>query len=81
MIKGETMKEKFQIIPLRVPSHVWINMHNDQDHTRVPVENLDEQELLDLCDDFVRAMYEKAGFTYPGLKLSKPNTYRRLVNK
>lgn len=56
------MKRKPEMEGLVVPSKVFINMMNGGDYVPVPVDNLDGEEIMKLCHDFVIDFAKQAGF-------------------
>ena len=56
------MKKQPEICDFTVPSNVFVNMHNGDDYTRIPLSNLDINEVRTLCTNFTKGVYTEAGF-------------------
>ena len=59
------MKKKPEIQDFRVPSGVFVNMHNGDDYIRVPLSNLDDGEINMLLNNFCREVRKAAGIEEP----------------
>lgn len=55
------MKKGPIVQPFKVPELVFVNMQNGGDYISVPLENLDNKELEELCLSFVREVTKRAG--------------------
>ena len=59
------MKKKPEIQDFRVPSGVFVNMHNGDDYIHVPLSNLDDGEINMLLNNFWREVRKAAGIEEP----------------
>ena len=59
------MKKKPEIQDFRVPSGVFVNMHNGDDYIHVPLSNLDDGEINMLLNNFCRGVSKAAGIEEP----------------
>lgn len=59
------MKKKPEIQDFRVPSGVFVNMHNGDDYIHVPLSNLDDGEIDMLLNNFCRGVRKAAGTEEP----------------
>ena len=59
------MKKKPEIQDFKVPSGVFVNMHNDNDYVQVPLSNLDDGEINTLLNNFCREVRIAAGIKEP----------------
>ena len=59
------MKKTPEIQDFRVPSGVFVNMHNGDDYIHVPLSNLDDGEINMLLNNFCRGVRKAAGIEEP----------------
>lgn len=68
------MKKGPIIQDFKVPESVFVNMQNDNDYIKIPLENLDNEELEELCLNFVRGVAKQAGRVTGDLSISINDT-------
>lgn len=56
------MKVQPEIQDFGVPTHVFVNLFNDEDYQRIPLKNLDRTELMNLCVNFTKTVFDRAGY-------------------
>ena len=63
------MKKKPIIEKFSHPDSVFVNMQNGGDYVRVPLENLDRDEVKELLIDFVERVAVSAGYVIEEVKI------------
>ena len=56
------MKVQPEIQDFAVPTHVFVNLFNGEDYSKIPLKNLDRTELMNLCVNFTRVVFDRAGY-------------------
>lgn len=56
------MKTKPELQDLKVPEYVFLNLHNGEDFSRIPIENLDEFEVKKILENFCLNFILKTGY-------------------
>lgn len=64
------MKQKPEIQALKVPDNVYVDMHNGSDYVKVPVGNLDPEEISVLLTNFIEEFIERAGFELTDVEIN-----------
>ena len=63
------MKKKPVIQKFSTPDSVFVNMQNGSDYVRIPLTNLDADEVKELLIDFVKTVAGSAGYGVEEVKI------------
>ena len=63
------MKKKPVIQKFSKPDSVFVNMQNGSDYVRIPLTNLDADEVKELLIDFVEKVAVSAGYVVEEVKI------------
>ena len=63
------MKKKPVIQKFSTPDSVFVNMQNGGDYIKMPLENLDRDEIKELLIDFVERVAVSAGYVIEEVKI------------
>ena len=63
------MKKKPVIQKFSKPDSVFVNMQNGSDYVRIPLTNLDADEVKELLIDFVEKIAVSAGYVVEEVKI------------
>lgn len=56
---------KFELKPLDVPTHVFVNLFNDRDYQPIPLANITDEQFHALVNAFVNSIYKTANKQLP----------------